>query len=33
MEWKDGVLVIDWDGELGQMDSDGLHESNPNSIA
>jgi len=32
-KWNDGVLVSDWDGELGQMDFDGLVESIPNSIA
>ena len=32
-QWKDGVLVSDWDGELGQMDFDGLREFIPNSIA
>ena len=31
-QWKDGVLVSDWDGVLGQMDFDGLRESIPNSI-
>jgi hypothetical protein len=28
-QWNDGVLVSDWDGELGQMDFDGLGESIP----
>ncbi len=32
-QWNDGVLVSDWDGELGRMDFDGLRESIPNSIA
>ena len=32
-KWNDGVLVSNWDGELGQMDFDGLGESIPNSIA
>ena len=32
-QWNDGVLVSDWDGELGRMDFNGLHESIPNSIA
>jgi len=32
-KWNDGVLVRDWDGELGQMDFDGLGESIPNLIA
>ena len=32
-KWNDGVLVSDWDGELGQMDFDGLRESIPISIA
>ena len=32
-QWDDGVLVSDWDGELGQMDFDGLCESIPNLIA
>jgi hypothetical protein len=32
-KWNDGVLVSDWDGELGQIDFDGLRESIPNSIA
>jgi hypothetical protein len=32
-QWKDGVLISDWDGKLGWMDFDGLHESIPNSIA
>ncbi len=32
-QWKDGVLVSNWDGELGQMDFDGLYESIPNSIS
>ncbi len=31
-QWKDGVLVRNWDGELGQMDFDGLRESIPNLI-
>jgi hypothetical protein len=31
-QWKDGLLVSDWDGVLGQMDINGLHESIPNSI-
>jgi len=33
IQWKDGVLVSNWDGELGQMDFDGLRESILNSIA
>jgi hypothetical protein len=32
-KWNDGVLVSDWDGEMGRMDFDGLCESIPNSIA
>ena len=32
-QWKDGVLVSDQDGELGQMDFNGLRVSIPNSIA
>ena len=32
-QWKDGVLISNWDGELGQMDFDGLYESIPNSIS
>ena len=32
-QWKDGVLVSNWDGELGHMDFDGLRESILNSIA
>ena len=32
-KWNDGVLVSNWDGDLGQMDFDGLDESIPNSIA
>ncbi len=32
-QWNDEVLGSDWDGELGQMDFDGLGESIPNSIA
>ena len=32
-QWNDGVLVSDWDGELGQMDFDGLSVSIPNAIA
>ena len=32
-QWNDGVIVSDWDGELGRMDFDGLRESIPNSIA
>ena len=32
-QWKDGVLVSDWDGVLRLMDFDGLHESIPNLIA
>jgi hypothetical protein len=32
-QWNDGVLVSNWDGELGQMDFNGLGESIPNSIA
>jgi hypothetical protein len=32
-QWKDGVLVSDWDGKLGLMDFNGLRESIPNSIA
>ena len=32
-QWKDVVLVSNWDGELGQMDFDGLYESIPNLIA
>jgi len=31
-QWKDGLLVRDWDGVLRQMDFDGLHESIPNMI-
>ena len=33
IQWKNGVLVSNWDGELGQMDFDGLRESILNSIA
>ena len=32
-QWKDVVLVSNWDCELGQMDFDGLYESIPNSIS
>ncbi len=32
-KWNDGVLVSDWEGELGQMDFNGLRESIPNVIA
>jgi hypothetical protein len=32
-KWKNGVLVSDYDGKLGLMDFDGLHESISNSIA
>ena len=32
-QWNDGVLVSDWDGELGRNDFDGLRESIPNSVA
>jgi hypothetical protein len=32
-QWKDGVLVSNWDGELGQMNFNGLRESVPNSTA
>jgi len=32
-QWKSGVLVSDWEGELGRMDFDGLRESIPNLIA
>ena len=32
-KWNDGVLVSDWEGELGRMDFNGLRESIPNAIA
>ena len=32
-KWNDGVLVSDWEGELGQMDFNGLRVSIPNAIA
>ena len=32
-KWNDGVLVSDWEGELGRMDFNRLRESIPNAIA
>jgi hypothetical protein len=32
-QWEDGVLVSDWEGDLGRMDFDGLHQLIPNAIA
>ena len=31
--WEVGVLVSDWEGDLGRMDFDGLSQSIPNAIA
>jgi hypothetical protein len=32
-QWEDGVLVSDWEGDLGRMDFEGLRQSIPNAIA
>jgi hypothetical protein len=32
-KWNDGVLVSDWEGNLGQMNCNGLREYIPNAIA